>query len=866
MWRAVRWFAAGLAVVLGVGLVVGWRAMTVHPHEAQGETQRFAGLHDAVEAARRPDGVWRIEAVSEHDAMFAVGFLQARDRTAQLDILRHVARGEAAALVGNRAFGEDTAVDLDVRNRFLGFADEARWLWERASPAERDALAAYVAGVNAWLAQSPLPPEHRLLRTGHIRPWRAEDSLAIYGMLMHSLASNADREIRRLAMACAASLDAVERIWPTDIVFMPAALPAGDLLPPIFPVPPAVVPEMAAELGARCREGGVAEREAQTVASTPLALLGATWSASNNWVVDGSRTVSGRPILSSDPHLPHMNPPLVWAVDVSYDGHRVAGFVMAGMHRIAFGHNGFVAWGATTNHVDRQDLVVHRRRVQTVAGREVEGYELDGRFEPFELRTERFAVRGGEPVEATVRFTRDGPLVNDLEPFVRGRIPLTALRRVPVGRGGDLDAARAMTHARSAAALAEALDGLDAGCQSWVFADAVGSIGYRGPCLVPLRVGWRGTFPVPGWTRRYDWQGFMPKEVLPASDDPLRGWLASANAQIVPPDAFPTTYNADTAASDRFSRIAWELRHRGPEAPLDAAGSARIQLDLRQGSWPRIRGVLASSVCSAELPASLETARQHLCLWNGRFGPHSTAAGLFVLWTNALVDRALADELPGGAESPLWHWVVSLHQFEADVGWLLLREPDDPVWDDVRTPARESRDDVMRAAFEDAVAAARTRWGDDVMAWRWGTVRPFVLHHLFSSGDGPLGWWLDSAPYAVGGGPETVFKNQFSRADRERLRPIIGPILRFTIDFADPWGATYSMAGGESGWPSSPYYGNLVADWAVGRGRRLTPEAGEGDVTMRLLPPGGGARRLVEQRPAGGGLGGVRVAGARGGE
>jgi len=837
--RAFRWFAGGFLVVLAIAAVGAWRMLSEHPHDQPGETLKLGGLRYPVDVARRPDGVWRIEAMDEPDAMFAVGWLQARDRTAQLDILRHVARGEVASLVGDRTFAEGSAVDLDVKNRFLGFADEGRFLVEQASPTERAALAAYVAGVNAWLATSPLPPEHELLGIERIRPWQPEDSLAIYAMLMHSLASNADREIRRLAIACAAGLDALERIWPTDLVWKPAALPVADQAPMRFPVPPAVVPELAAELAARCREGGVGagvESAAAHVVPEPLTLLGTSWSASNNWAVDGTRTVSGQPILSSDPHLPHMNPPLVWAVDVAYGDHRVAGFVMAGMHRVAFGHNGHVAWGATTNHVDRQDLVVHRLREQRVAGKVVEGYDHYDTFEPFEHRTERFEVRGGEPREVTVRYTRDGPLLNDIDPFARGRIPLTALRRVPIGRGHDLDAARAMTHARTASKLAKALDGLDAGCQSWVFADDRGSIGYRGPCVVPMRLGWRGTFPVPGWNRHYEWRGFVPKDALPASDNPRRGWLASANAQIVPQDRFPTTYNADTASSDRFVRIWERLGVRGKVLPLNRARSSRIQLDRRQTRWKQIRAALEPSVCAAELPWSLEDAREQLCAWNGNHGPGSVGATVFTLWTNALLDRALADELPDGPDSALWHWVGALHQFEANVQWLLLRPERDPVWDDVRTPERESRDDVMRAAFEDAVADAEARWGDDVEDWRWGEVRPFVLHHLFSGGGGPLGWWLDSEPYAVGGGPETLYKNQFSRADRIEMRPTIGPVLRFTIDMANPWAATYSMAGGESGWPSSPFYGNLMADWAVGRGRPLTPAPSSDDVRMRLLP------------------------------
>ena len=850
--------AAALALL---GLAVH-RWLWTYPAVRAGDELAVDGLHAAVTVAQRPDGVWRIRAADEHDAMVAQGYLQARDRMAQLDLFRHLARGELAELLGDRPFGEKTALEVDRLNRFLGFRDQAAELYARTSAEERAALDAFARGVRSWMAEGTTTIEHRLLRAGEMRPWTPIDSLAIYLMLMHGLAGNADREVRRLLIVCAAGRDAVEQVWPTDIEFGPYALPPEDVRPDTYPPAPAVVPELAAVLPELCAQGAADTYEpagaapsagaARAADGWPTDAAGALvrvfadgWSASNNWVVAGVRTASGKPILSGDPHLPHMNPPVMWGVELEYPGEHVAGFVFPGLHRVVVGHNGYVAWSPTTNHVDRQDLMVLRVRSDTRDGRRVEGYELDGEFVPFGYRTEVFHVRGAEPVRQTVRFTRDGPLLNDLEPFVARRIPLTAVRAVPPGRGGDLDGARAMNHARTLVEFGVGLARMDVGCQNWLAADARGHIGYRSPCVVPVREGWRGTFPVPGWTRRYDWRGLYDKGALPASTDPARGWLVTANSDIVPSGRFPSAYNNDAAAPNRFLRIARRIDEVTARAPLTAAASAAIELDATYDHWPALRQGLETTVCAAvhgdDAPAVAQ-ARQLLCAWDGVMGTESPAATLYVLWTNAALDQALADVLPGGAASPVWHYVQSLLQFEAVVSWVWSQDETAPVWDDARTAPRERRADILERAFVDAVAVGVARYGSDPSTWRWGAVRPFVLTHAFAAPGSVLGWFLNSGPVAVAGDTETVFKQQFVRADRARLHAAVGPVVRFTIDMAEPWAAVYALAGGESGWPASPFNANLLEDWAAGRTRPLTPADGPDDVTVRLLPAMGRAR------------------------
>jgi penicillin amidase len=165
------------------------------------------------------------------------------------------------------------------------------------------------------------------------------------------------------------------------------------------------------------------------------------------------------------------------------------------------------------------------------------------------------------------------------------------------------------------------------------------------------------------------------------------------------------------------------------------------------------------------------------------------------------------------------------------------------VWDDARTPERETRGELFERAFADAVADARARWGDRLDDWRWGRVRPFPLRHLFAPDDGPgLAWLLNAAPAPAPGGTETVWKQQFVRADRAAMHPAVGPVLRFSLDLAEPDTGLFALAGGESGWPRSRFYGNLLDDWRRGHNRPLTPPPAAGDARGRLVPAGSEGR------------------------
>ncbi len=826
-----------------------------YPRFTQGEHLALSGLSETVEVHRYTDGRYRISARNESDLYRVEGYLQARDRLFQMDLLRHIAQGRLAEMVGEVHFGRGTTLDLDRFNRFMEFAPHAQQILTEMPSEQQMQLESFAAGVNAWIESGQRSLEHRLLQA-EVEPWKPVDSLTVLRLLLFGLTHNYTREAQRLLIACDAGLNAMERIWPTEIEFGPVFLPPEDVPTEQFPIPPAVVPEIRASLDSLCPKGGTrgpAARDASVASSVsplwgrvPIQIAGTLFllrdglQASNNWVVAGSRTRSGLPILANDPHLPHMSPPIVWGVHQVLPDRQVVGFTFPGLHAVVFGHNFSVAWGGTVNNVDLQDLYVEKLapRSDDPTMRDDEAYLYDGEARRFEVRRERFLVRGGEPVTSTVRYSIHGPVLNDLDPFLRDRIPVTTLRSTPTKGTRDGIALELMLQARNASQFLEAVEHFDTACTSWVFADTEGEIGFVSPCRVPIRGYWQGTFPVPGWLSRYEWKGFVRKEELPRSLNPRRGWLTTSNNRALPRDRYPTTYNSDPSPPSRYLRISASLREMEDATVADMAG---LQLDTRLPYWPGVRSEVLARLCATEGEVGvgdLSIARQSLCTWDGDLSADSVGGTIFTLLLHALIDRALADELSDGPEGALWEYVQSIPHIETNVDWIWQRGADDPVWDDVRTDAVESRDDIVRLAFRDAVALGVERFGDEISEWRWGEVRPFEIRHPLAWGNPFLARVLNSPRLPGVGAPETVFKNQFLRADRKEMHPAVGPVFRMVVDMAAPSAAGFTLAGGQSGWPRSPHYADLVEEWTRNEMRPLTPTDSEGDWLRIEFRPG----------------------------
>jgi len=735
---------------------------------------RLPGLTAPVLIRRDAVGVPHIQAQGILDAARAQGYVTAQDRLWQMDLMRRRALGELA-----EAFGEG-ALRADQEVRTLGLAAAARSSLPRLPEDLRAFVEAYAAGVSAYIEshRDTLPVEFRLLRYSP-RPWTAADTVATGKLLALDLAQGWDGEAFRAVVA--------DKL-PTDV---------QDLL---FP---STFPDDRILVGSDTRApGGATGAPAETT------------QGSNNWVVSGAHTASGKPLLANDPHLT-LGVPSIWtAVHLSAGDLDVAGVTMPGVPGVILGRNRHVAWGATNVHDDCADLYV-----EEFDPAHPDRYRVGDGWETVTVRTEPIRVRDGmlssswHTVEHPVRVTRHGPLVP-----VRGR--LYALRWTSLDDTPDLPAFLLMNRARSWAEFREGLRLFAGPSQNFVYADANGHIAWYSAGRIPLRRAGDGSRPYRGADADGDWVGFVPFEELPHLVDPAPGRIVTANSR--------------TVGTDYRYRIS-----RGGIPPWRTA-TLLAGLEQRAGGWTaddmvRLQ-VERSSIPHRDLArALLDAAARHkgdpvwddvmmeMSGWDGRLEPGSRPGALAITAFLALGERVIGPRVQGFPEAQ------ALRRRTAPIDRLIRERP--AGW----LPAGAADwDAVLRDAWQDACTQLERRLGRDRTKWTCGALNRLVVHHPLAGAFAPLGRLFDPPVFGMGGSSTTP--NVFV------VNPngIEAPSMRLVADLADPDATRLVNFMGQSGQPASPYYENQLEPWVRVESQVLpmTAEAVEraAQHTLRLVP------------------------------
>ena len=582
--RRLAMLAAGVAVV---GSLTLWG----YAHQALPQTDgrlSLPGVPAEVSIERDATGIPTIRAASPNEAMFGLGFVHAQDRLWQLETHRRIGSGRLA-----EAFGPP-AVETDKFLRALGVKRAAAAQWANASAESRAALVAYTAGVNAFIqsAMKARPPEFVVLGI-QPEPWTPEDSLAWAIMMAWDLGGNWGTELLRLRLA----------------LKLPVAR-INELLPP-YPGDQALV---GSDYAALFRDLKLDARlGAQALNFAPES--GMEGAGSNNWVVHGSHTESGKPLLANDPHLKLTAPALWYFARLEAPGLKVAGATMPGLPFVVLGQNEHIAWGFTNTAPDVQDLYIERIKPDNAASYQTpEGW---ARFERFE---QVIKVRGAADVALTVRATRHGPVISDAgiaegltgpaqQPTYALAMRWTALDTDV----GTLDAGLAFNRATSVAEFVKASALYVAPMQNMVVADRDGHIGEVSAGRVPLRKAendLKGQVPSPGWDARYDWAGTLDPAATPRELDPSRGWIATANQRIHPND-YPHYLTNEWSAPYRMQRIEQLLSAR-PQHNM-------ASMQAMQATCCRWRSSACCRSCARPSPA-MRSPPQRSSNW-----PNSTA-------------------------------------------------------------------------------------------------------------------------------------------------------------------------------------------------------------------------------------------------
>lgn len=806
--RWPRWVSGSLLGILL--LVVGtalWAYSIAHSALPQLDgTVRAPGLQQKVIVTRDGHGVPAIEAANLADLFYAQGYVTAQDRLWQMDILRRFAEGNLAEVVGTDGLAHDK------QQRILGIQQVAHRAAAALSPRDREYFEAYARGVNASMEHSRqhLPLEFRLLHYSP-QPWTIDDSFAVGAQLAQEL-NHGRYKYALLREQFQAALGPVltaglfvnssrhdhppnlettkeppQAVYPTD--------DEDDEMDPdqepvaVNPTPQPVILNAAKDAHSSGNEitlasflTGIPNQNSSAYEPSP---------GSNNWVVSGAHTVSGKPLLSNDMHLGHQMPNLWYEAHLQSGAFDVAGVTLPGMPFVVVGHNRRIAWGFTNVEPTVEDLFV-------------ENFNLTGQYETPqgwrdpEHRSEIIHVKGAPDVTLDVAITRHGPIISDFVPHETRKLALRwTLYDSFTDPFFDLNSAQNWQEFRKALSL------WGSPGQNVMYADIDGHIGYQATGLYPIRAAGDGGVPVSGSDDAHEWTGWVPYEKLPSVYDPPSGVLATANGRITP-DKYPYQISTMWDAPWRTARIYRVLTSGKKLAPADMLA---LETDVDSAFDHAFAERLVQALDSTPtLSARANKARDLLRDWDGRLSADSAAATLAVRARRELTRLLLQPKLESKRNT-----VTSAngtHLFWESYRWgmssiwlenLLTEQP--KRW---LPAAYNNFDQLLVAAVEASVSAEDAP--ANLSKWHWGKTAPLEISHLVLSNLPLIGRWTGPGLHSQSGGSFTV--KQVGRS--------FGPSERFTADFADLDHSTLNTVTGQAGNFLSPHYMDQWDAWYEG--------------------------------------------------
>jgi penicillin amidase len=867
-WALVRLVVVLLFLVLLAVIVMG--AVTTQRGWPQATgTITLSALHRPVTVVRDRAGIIQITADDRHDLFLAQGYVHAQERMWQMEISRRIGAGRLAELFGK------SQVDTDRYIRTLGWRIAAARDLAAMSSESTAILQAYADGVNAWIAEhdgqlsTPFVVAGLLSGTGGIggftlEPWTPLDTATWQKVQAWSLGGNVDTEIfRLLADARLGDPARTDELFPRYDNTAPVITPTGLVGSGGAGAPEGVTPAPApaAALPSAGGAAPVALTEAHAAALADLGRMATTLSAlagldggdglvgdhgigSNNWVVAGDRTISGKPILANDPHL-GFGMPSVWIMNglhcrtvtegCPWD---VVGVTFPGAPAVVLGHNARIAWAATNVNPDTQDLFV-----ETIDPSDPVGHYLyKGASVAYDMRHETIKVGGGADVDIVVRSTRHGVVLSDVDTRLKDG-PVLAMRWTTTAEVDlALESFFKIDTASSFEEFKAAFDGYGSPSQNFIYADVDGHIGYVLPGLIPTRgtgcpPGARCAAPPPGVRRdtgeraregasgNFDWAGYVAREALPWQLDPAVGEIVSANNAPVDDD-FPYWLGRDWDPGYRAARII-ELLGDVP-GKIGAEDMRAIQMDTYVGRADRVMPRLEALGPDTKTADGL-LLWQAMVDWDRQCTVESVGCAAYMSVEVALQRAIFDDELGPLARE----YVGSTFAWQALIG--MLGQPVSPWWQDTTPGAAEGVDAAATAgaAIDRTAAELRKAYGDPAN-WTWGNLHTVAFREstLGSSGILPLEWYFDVSARPVAGADGAILNNYYriSRAYPDPTKPDSvgvgldrlfavsnGPSYRLTVDMGDLDGAQIIITTGQSGNPFDAHYGDLIPLWASGQ-------------------------------------------------
>ena len=772
--RLVFWVGASILAICLVTTI----AYLYSAQSSPSGKRTIKGIGDSVVITFDESDIPHIKANSQTDALFALGYLHATERSWQMELNRRLASGRLSEILGSES------VKIDRFIRTLGVKRAADRQFDRYPVAAKRLLQAYADGVNTGNTQLgwALPIEYFLTgsKPGH---WSPTDSVAWMLMMAYDLGGNWDKELQRLELS---QFLTTKQIWEI--------LPSFETGGPVSNMDFAKIYkdlnifnsfEKSTELGSLDLPGG---KEG----------IG-----SNNWALSGKLTASGKPLLANDPHLGLSAPAIWYFAHLDAPGMNVIGGTLPGIPGVALGRTDKFAWSFTNTNPDVQDLYIEQ-----IDSNNPGMYRGPDGPLPFKVHQEIIDVKGSPSITFLVKETRHGPVISDS--YARAKRSIDTKRFALALRWTALDTENQsvvglleMNRAKDIDSFKQALRKNYAPMQNVVMADSEGNISYQAAGVAPKRIlhqGLYGLAPAIGWEKQYDWNGYIPFEQLPASNNPEQEWIATANQRIIAAND-PNPLTADWDLPTRYDRIVELIKSRNSH---DLNYMKTMQADtLSLGATPLL-GLFKSSKPSHKLAPQAQEIIQN---FDGDMKVNSAGALIFNAWADQLT-RNLFSRL-----SYLFTESYGSRSFRQPL--LLALENPDSLWcDDPKTTPVESCLDSSNNAFDKALEYLSAEYGDDPKNWAWGKAHISVSEHRPLSKVPVLGWLFNiKTPFPGDAFSINVGRPQLLKSTNP-YETIQGPSMRTIYDLSDLEKSLFIYQTGQSGWVQSKLYRNMNSLWA----------------------------------------------------
>ena len=704
----------------------------------------FRDLKKQVRIVTDEWGVPHIFAENEEDLYFAAGFIHAKERMWQMDLTRRAGSGRLSEILGKAALDQDKIL------RNFGLREATLKDYSLLSTRMKDLLLIYSRGVNSWMKRQKFrwPPEYILLRC-RPEPWTPLDSLAIKQVMALRLCVDHASEAVRGNLVQRLGLEKALEILEEDI----AALP----------------PEL-----------------------TDLSSLSMNWTAefqgSNNWVISGAKTNSGKPLLANDPHL-EISVPSVWfEIHLKSPTIDVAGISFPGAPFVMIGHNDYIAWGMTNSAADVQDLFIEKLNDSKDMYLDKDGWK------PLLKKEEEIWIKGKkDPFRMEVVWTARGPVVTPL--ILESEEPLS-LQWVIHDGGQTAEAFYWLNKAKSWVDFTEAIGYMDAPSQNFLYGDREGNIGYYLSGKIPERLKESALFPFPAWKDEGLWQGFLDEDEKPYIYNPPEQSIVTANHNIAPQD-YPRYISVDWDASFRADRIKDLLDQRESHS---VESFMKIQNDIFNKKAELLQTLLRNVESQEEISRwGLDLLRD----WDLQMGAGREPA-LFSVFIEVLSQEIFSDELGEDYED------FNLWNRRKRSGLLrIISSPDSSWWDDKNTEEIETWEEIVIRSMKKSYDFLIKKEGSPEK-WNWEHMHSLRYQHIL--GQVFFFRFLNSGAFPVSGDRFTV-KSSFSK----KYETTHAASSRLIVDLSDWANSVCVLASGQSGHFLSRFYKNQISLWLEGQ-------------------------------------------------